>query len=238
MLSLNRAEFAHALKAVLEHSGTADSKLDWVGFGGNQLYATDGYSALIWHSGYGPGMQDWKLSVKEAKELLRYVKPNRVREKDEEVQLLDHQNPETGEWELHVGLFVPLDETKPVESQIDNAGTTYDSEVYSLLDTTYSDLSTKTLWGAIEHYAAERLFSSDWVVQSALVARFKSAEIEYGDRTHWYLSGRSQDGAHAAVVTVGSNFIGCVMGLGEPVGESTYQLRDSTLEEWGLGERA
>lgn len=241
MLTINRAALAHGLKAVLEHVGDQRARLDWVGYDSDAFYATDGYSFLMWcpADSVGISQDDWKLPTKEAKDLLRFIRPTLKRHDSEEVQLLDAQNPETGEWELHVGLFIPLDETVLVEQQIDGAGEVYDSAVFSLHPPDYSQVELKELNEVLRYVTSHLVHSSDWVLQSSLVSRFKTAEVEYGDRTHWYYAGPGKHGEYAAVVTVGSEFIGAVAGLGQlssadiPPGTET---RDASLEDWGLGE--
>lgn len=234
---INRAAFAHALRAVLEHVGTRESGLGWVGWSESQLYATDGYTALLWRPSLDRDLppMSWRMATREAKDLLRYVKPNRVREKLDDVELLVARNLETGNWELHVGLVVPLDETIPVEAQEENAGQVYDSEVYELLtDDVGTHITAQRIFANLDALVSKtRVMSNEWVLQSGLVARFAAAEVEYGDRTRWYLCATPK--GDAAVVTVGDSFLGGVMGLSEPVGESEYELRDASLRDWGLG---
>lgn len=105
---MNRAEMSWALSAVLPHAGRyprpsfvgLEHRGDWL-----YVYTTDRYTLAIARIPCDPfknvereRFAEHTLSVKESTELERYVRPNRVAEKDEKVLYAVTDN------ELHIGL--------------------------------------------------------------------------------------------------------------------------------------
>lgn len=238
-MNVTREQLANALKAVLEHVGPANQHLDFVGIRGNLIYATDGYTIGISSVGEESliGLdQEVFLPTKEARDLLRFVRPDRVRDRTMRVEILVAQdpafNPTTGHpdglaaEEFHVGLR----EDDP------NADITT-SEVYSLYPADYPMVNFKKVWAAMQDIYSQTFFSEEYVMQAGLVARFKAAEQRFGDRMRlWPAAPAHMKHGQRALVTVGSSFIGAIAGLGEPSENNDIPFGDSTLDDWGLGD--
>lgn len=207
-----RPDFHYALRAVVDHAGDKQRGLDYVGVYCTDwcvdVFATDGYTAglvrlpTIFRHG---DPESFYLPVKEAKDLIRFVKPNRVADKTDTIRLVVSGS------ELHVGITSEAGELQ--------------SEVYTLLEGSVK-VGQSELWQLFRHLRCHHTGEEFWTVQATLLARFKSAEENEGDRMHLYRS------KHAALITVGSRFIGALEGLQEPSASVTYG--DATLEDWGL----
>lgn len=247
MLTLNREEVAAALKAVLDHVGTANTHLDYVGMRGNLLFATDGYTAGVSFTGETPVVgidQEVYLPTKEARDLLRFVRPERVRDRDMRVEFLvapgteydpgaGHPRPSCpkdcpwyahSELELHVGI-------RPDGPNSDDIT----SEVYSLYPAGYPAVDFERLWESFQDIRKHTFYTDEFVLQPDLAARFKSAGRQFGDRMRWFPASPPHGRAgQRALVLVGSNFLGAQIGLGEPPENTDIPFRDSTLQDWGL----
>lgn len=153
---MNRADLSWALSAVLPHAGRyprpsfvgLEHRGDWL-----YVYTTDRYTLAIARVPLTEGQQGYvhhTLSVDEAKEIERYVRPSRVSEKDELVRYAVTDS------EFHVGL--------PDESAVFGAGLS-DDEFDKLLATVQSVRETAVEWQPIK-------------VDPALLARFAKAKRE------------------------------------------------------------
>lgn len=215
-LFVNRADLAWALNAVIPHVGSKAEGLDQVGFQIDNcwpelsLYATDHYTLAIadldFHTGTPLAGADFALPVKEAKDLLRMVRPTLKRHESEEVELLvvvnlgstDPGSPQ----ELHVALAEPEDdaERETAVFEVVTPGMGYDRverRLKAIHDAEIESLS--------EH--PDLPFNPDFA------ARFAKAQRYNTDRL--ILSPRMMDGLNygASYVTVGSHFEGAIAGL-------------------------
>lgn len=232
-----REQFANGLRAVLEHAGPALMHLDFVGMRGNLMFATDRYTVGISSVGEHAlvGLdQEVYIPTKEARDLLRFTRPDRVRDRTMRVKLLiaadPSFDPSTGHpdgkpaLELHVGIL-----------EDDANADILSSEVYSLHLADYPYIQFEKLWEVMQEVRKQTFFSEEFVMQAGLIARFKAAEQQFGDRMRLYPAApKPHHHGQRALVTVGSNFIGAIAGLGEPSENNDIPFGDSTLEEWGL----
>lgn len=130
-----------------------------------------------------------------------------------------HSSPE-----LHVGI-------RPDDPNSDAVT----SEVYSLYPSDYPYVNFETLWNTLQDIYSETFFSEEFVMQAGLIARFKAAEQRFGDRMRMRPAAPKQHRhGQRALVTVGSGFIGAIVGLGEPSENNEIPFGDSTLQDWGL----
>lgn len=191
---MNRADLEWALKAVLPHVGTRQQGLDRVGleFRGGVLcvYATDRYSAGV---AMIPGGPDWHfaLDAKEAAELMRWVRPQRVAEREMDVVYAVEDG------ELHVGWG---------DDEYFESGVFETVDQYPAYDVVLDMIHRL--------HAAEREFEA-CIYQPKLMERFAKAQRADTDRLT-ILPRRAVIGnglSGAAVVTVGDDFIGAVAGL-------------------------
>jgi hypothetical protein len=188
---MNRADLAWALQATLPHVG--QRKGPFVGFspegdGTGFIYAFDSYAAGVARVLLDPSDRwpAFALSTAEAKDLHRFVKPTRKAHDAEQVRLLVDSG------ELHVGL---------------EEG---DSEVYDIYpDQEYTLESVLNLCRGV---AAAPVEHREVVFQPALLGKFGKASREPTDRLRLYPH-HTSDRYGAALVTVGTDFIGAVAGL-------------------------
>lgn len=205
---VNRLDFYCALRAVLEHVGTAVKQLDAVSMADGALWATDALTAG--YASVDASLPAATLPSSEARELARFVKPNRVAEREGSVLLAVQ-----GDF-LHVGLRQPgMPET--------------DSEVYDVrAPNSHKAIS---VWTLVQHISKlPRLSVEGAPAAAGLLARFKSAERHPSDRMRVYPK-LSSTGPRA-VVTVGDKFVGLIAGLSAPA--PGVEVADATLEDWGL----
>lgn len=224
-MPLSREELAHGLRAVLEHAGQERQHLDFVGLVGTTLWATDGYTVGIYSLPSFNGFDfEMFLPSKEARDMLRFVRPDRVRDRMMRVELLVAEGEDIDSEELHVGLYSE-----------DVNGDLLTSEVYSLYPPEYPAFSFDQLWSTIRDIRKETFYTDEFVLRPSLAARFKAAERQFGDRMRWNPAAPAHERAgQRAIVRVGSNFLGAVIGLGEPADNNDIPFGDSTLTEWGL----
>ena len=230
-LGITREELAWALTATLPHVGSKSRELDWIGLEAdiymNQLlvFATDGYSTGIAKAeaeAFGEEFGCY-LTPKEARDLLAFVRPNLVAEKAEIVRLLTSESfhrDENGEVhiaELHVALEGP-EKGQPEKSEplsgvwsVRTPGNTF-----------------QAVYGLIEGVGRTVEPSGIVVLQPKLLAKFSRAQRDDDDVVNIYPA-RHLDRT-AAVVTVGSGFIGAVAGI-------AASRHINQLPQWGLTER-
>jgi hypothetical protein len=208
---MNRADLAWALNAVIPHAGTAVQGLNFVNLtshhGALFVYATDNYTSGIARVNEGPaGFDGMALSVKEATDLMRFVRPQLVGDRDVYVFAEPHYT-DAGRLELHVGFDNPKDET-------------FESEVYDALDSS-PRLDLDWMLGRIRLLNDEAPIEDDLIVNPKLLEKFAKAARESTDRL-WILP-RTVDERHGgAVVACGQNFVGAVSGLSyDELGEAT-----------------
>lgn len=205
---MNRADLAWALNAVIPHAGTAAQGLNFVNLtshnGGLFVYATDKYTTGIARVNDGlPGI-DVALTVKEATDLMRFVRPSLVGDREAYVYA-ELQWDETEPAELHVG-FKSKDEE-------------FESEVYEVAGE--PALSLGFTLGYLRRLNDEAPSEEDLIVQPKLVEKFAKAARETTDRL-WIVPRNIDDRHGGAIVACGQNFIGAISGLTyDELGEAT-----------------
>jgi hypothetical protein len=192
MGAVNRGDLAWALAAVLPHCGKTEATAV-VGLEpyGDALYAyaSDRYTTALARIRERSSL-DVALVAKEATELMRFIRPVRVAEFEQDLAIL----PQPGE--LHVGVWV-------------EDGELGDSAVF---ETTSSALSLKPLLGLITALHKAPLEWDEAVYQPDVLAKFAKAKRADTDRLRIFPR-HIIDRNGAAVVTVGTDFIGAIAGL-------------------------
>jgi len=198
---MNRSDLAWALTAALPHAGTTKGPV--VGLQGRDgalyVYSTDSYTAGIARipSATECNGLDLHLPKAEAADLLRFVRPTRVAEHEQEVTFM-HVNGE-----LHVAFRVPA-RTADDESAVFEC-VTAELSLDTLLD----------LCRGIAHLPT----GGNLVFQPPLMAKFGKAQRHETDRLSIYPH-EGNDRYGVALATVGENFVGAVAGLAlDPVPE-------------------
>lgn len=186
---MNRADLSWAIKAALPHAGrTVETEV--VGFeqrdGHLYVYATDKYTLGIARVPFDGALPATFLLARDAQDLERFIRPNRVPEREQAVELLVHQD------EMHVGF-------DSMEGD--------DTAVYGTADRHFglSDMLGKVaqLW-ALQP-------TTEIVLQPRLLEKFqKAARVDVEQCWVWPTT---QDNGPAAVVAVGTDFIGAIQGL-------------------------
>lgn len=190
---MNRADLAWALSAVLPHVGKRDPH-NLVGLHYSDVlyaFATDRYTVGIARIEEGPHVS-LALSVPEAQDLMRYVRPTLVATKEQEI--VTGARP----GELHIGLA----ETDDIEA---------DSAVFDTID---ADVVSQ--FDYITEFCRQLFIRpTEWdgcVYQPDLLARFAKAKRTDGDRLR-LMPRHAQDLFGAALITVGTGFTGAIAGL-------------------------
>lgn len=191
---MNRADFAWALSAVLPHVGKLE-QYDVLGLANHAgqfyAYATDGYTIGVARLPELATLPALCLSGREATELLRFVRPERVPERSESVEWAVKGD------EFHVAI--------KSESAVFNCIT--------------SNLSAHFLLRYMENVYARPFEARSSVYDPELFARFAKARREKLDRMHVYPREDKKRGL--AIVTVGADFIGAVAGINYSHAESS-----------------
>lgn len=202
-LTVNRADFYWTLDAAIPHMGSKSQGLDYVGIEWDSLtpeldvYATDSYTVgmstikVTWdHPDAGP-IQDIGIPKKEVKDLLQFVRPEVVAQRDTDVNLL------VADGELHVGL---LDRNSEPLSEV------YGLVIPPLLFSEVYGLIVKVRNAPHDTTHPALPFNPDFA------ARFAKAKREETDRLLLYP--RATDNTFgASYITVGDNFEGAIAGL-------------------------
>jgi hypothetical protein len=187
---VNRADLSFALSAVLPHCGkTAQTELVGLEYlqGVTYVYATDTYTLGIARITEGAADIDIRLPRSEATDLMRFVRPGNKAEQVEELAFGRRDG------EFHVGY-----------------GEEKESEVYEV-----SADRTLTLSYLFEYVDRLTACPFDWdeaIYQPKIMERFAKAHRVETDRLR-LLPRRVIDRNGAAVVSVGTDFIGAVAGL-------------------------
>jgi hypothetical protein len=218
MIQVNRVDLFHALDAVIPHAGSG--RLAAVGIaerkGKLHLFATDDATAAISRvelfgmravETFSPVL----LPTREAKELLRAVRPALKAHQEESVTLLngDLDYDSTSYDELHV--------------QVGEE----DGEVYSLADEMWGLEDVLDLISRIRRRVDG---STPLVFNPAYLARFQKASPDASSRMRIYPIRKGAAGA--ALVTVGADFIGAIAGM------DNYDVTESgDLDGWFGGEK-
>lgn len=193
---------------MLPHVGTRVQGLDHVGLtymdGSLFVHATDKYTLAIARVDDAPSTICTALPVKEATELMRFVRPNRVGERTTEVSAATFAVEGYESAEFHVGF--------------DNLDGEFESEVYETCEPKLP-LDSQLAW--LRRLNDRPDDTDNLIVQPKLLEKFAKAAREDGDRL-WILS-RQVDEVHgAAVVACGQNFVGAIAGLTyDDLGEAT-----------------
>lgn len=211
-LIVNRADLAWALNATLPHVGSPHRNLDFVGFDCRtvnlRLFATDSYTvgvANIEQLLEPYRMEQFYLSLSEAKELLRFIRPTLKAHHDQKVALVVQDDT------LDV-LLKPLD-----------GGSETLSQVYSLRVPGHS---FQDVYGLVQKVSRHRCEVPEFVAQPVELAKFSKAQRHDTDQVSLYSA--ADNVSLSAVVTVGTDFVGAVMGI------AIRDIAKSTLSLWGL----
>jgi hypothetical protein len=187
---MNRADLSWALNAVLPHVGNEKNGLNQVGLdfrdGSTFVYATDKYTAAIARVNDGMDFRG-ALPVKEATDLMRYVRPDRVPERAQEIVYAQAPG------ELHIGNVNDYDESQVFET----------CEPKVTLD------YLLTWIRGIDQGETEY---DELILAPKLVEKFAKAQRSDADRL-WILPRRLTDRYGAAVMALGADFIGAVAGM-------------------------
>jgi hypothetical protein len=200
-IAVKRSDLAWMLGATIPHVGKP-AQFACVGLtveGGQLLaYATDGYTAAIARAallrdangepfdlriGARPSLQ----ASSDASDLLRYVRPNTVGDRDREVALL-HQGAE-----LHVGL---------------------DDDDSQVFDAAHGELrlsAVRRLIASVDAMATE--YGEGCVYSPALAGKFASAQRAASDRAVEFPKRTVNGIVSAKLLTIGANFVGAVAGM-------------------------
>lgn len=189
---MRRDDLTWALNAVLPHCGnTAATNLVGIAprLRGVFLYATDRYTIGVARIDAGSmALGDAALSKREATDLMRFVRPSRVSEQEEGVELL------TAPGELHVG-------------------TPDESAVFETVARPYSFRDLTDRLAKLESLPPEA--GEEQVYNPDMTARFAKAKRDVRDTLR--LNPRTvRDLFGVALVTVGSDFYGAVAGIQYP----------------------
>jgi hypothetical protein len=197
---VNREMLEWGLRAVIPHVGLHSQNADSVGLefrnGDLWAFAASAYSMGAARIPDGPDIRTW-LPVKEASEMMRFVRPGRVAERTQD--LVYAVRPD----ELHIGWDDLPDSRGDIEA---------DSAVF---ETTTAPTSSSSLAAVFER--VETLYDQpeEWeelILNPALLDKFSKAQLGEFDRLH--IHPRRLDHRHgAAVVTVGTDFIGVIAGM-------------------------
>lgn len=183
---MNRSELRYALDAVLPHVGSIDATAR-VGVdyrdGTAYLYATDRYTFGVVRTPDDSPPVSGQLPTKEAKDLLRFVRPSTKATEVEPVTML------TRDLELHVAI-------------------PNDSAVFDLVPPSYSLADLDALFASIS--AAEVEWSQQ-IYSPELFGRFAKAGQREGDRLR--LRPARGGRAGCAVLTLGEHFYGGIAGM-------------------------
>lgn len=185
---MNRQDLSWALSATLPHAGkTAQTALVGLVVAPDSVlaYATDDYTAGIARIPHGVA-EDFELQLpnREATDLMRFVRPNHVGDREQEVIL------RIFEGELHVAI-------------------PEDTAVFTLTEQPVNLNAVLSFMGKLNNAPKEWQHA---IFQPSLLGRFAKAEREQGERLRLYPRHANQRYG-AALVTVGDNFIGAVAGL-------------------------
>lgn len=194
---MKRVDLAWALSAVLPHCGTDRQGLNYVGLeyrtGMLYAYATDRYTAAI--ARIPDGIEIYTaLPSKEAADLMRFVRTDYVPEREDDLAYAHVPG------ELHIGL----------DRQINKDGTRKeDSAVFDLIE---PDVTLDFLLDWIARLNAAEPEWDELILQPKLAEKWAKASRADSDRLRIYPR-HTSDRNGAAVVTVGTDFIGAIAGM-------------------------
>lgn len=207
---MNRSDLRWALDAVLPHTGrTAETDVVGLTQDGEYnlvVYATDRYTFGAARVAAGPHV-DVRLTTKEARELLKFVRPERVAHNDHEVIMLVRDN------ELHVGFC-------------DEDGETYTSAVF---DTVERGADLNYLERFVDWLSEHETEYQACIFRPKIFGRFSKAERYETDRLH-LLPKRLDDRHGAALVMVGKHFVGAIAGMSYDQPLAALEDPDATTE--------
>jgi hypothetical protein len=194
---VNRGDLSWALSAVLPHAGSRASNTDWVGLayreGVSYAFATDKYTLGVARIPNGADV-DLVLPAKEATELEQFVRPSYKDEHEGDVVYARQPG------EFHVGF----------DRQVHRDGTTEeDSAVFETAD---AGVSLTYLFDYIRFVLAQPTEYDECIYQPSLMQKFAKAKRVGTDRLRIFPR-RLSDAYGAALVTVGTDFVGAVAGL-------------------------
>lgn len=207
---MNRADLSWALNAVIPHAGRALETTDRVGLAFSQgysfVFATDRYTSAIARVPNGADFNIW-LPTREAQELERFVRPSYKDEYADE--LVYAQQPQ----EFHIGF----------ERMVHRDGTREDDS--AVFETADNGVRLGFLLDHIRRLSAAPAEFDECIYLPELITRFAKAKRETSDRFR-ILPRHTSDRNGAAVVTVGTDFVGAIAGL-------TYdQLGSATVADF------
>lgn len=181
-----RADLAWALRAVLPHVGAPNLSLDRVTLSEHLAWATDRYTIGVaaLPDALFPG--EVALEKREAEDLMRFVRPSRVAEHEEEVvaRLTDS--------ELHIGL--------------NDCG---ESAVFETVD---SAVPTSVITDKLSALSGMPNNATPLIFQPALWERFAKAKRDDSDRMYLYPKS-VMNGYSAALLVTADHFVGSIGGM-------------------------
>lgn len=194
---MKRVDLAWALGAVLPHAGTEKQGLNQVGleFRAGQLYvyATDRYTVGIARVNEGADIRG-ALPAKEATDLMRFVRTDYVPEREDDIAYALAPN------ELHIGFA----------RQVNKDGTREeDSAVFEL---TEPKVPFDFLLDWLMRLNDAEPEWDELILQPKLAEKFAKASRNDTDRLR-ITPRHATDVFGAAVVTVGSDFLGAIAGM-------------------------
>jgi hypothetical protein len=207
---MNRADLSWALNAVIPHTGRRTETTNRVGLayrdGWSFAYATDRYTSAVARIPNGADVRLW-LPTSEAVELERFVRPSYKDEYEDE--LVYARQPQ----ELHIG----------IDRRIDREGTR--EEDTAVFETVDDGVELEYIFDFIHRLSLAPAEFDECIYQVDLAAKFAKAKRTGEDRLR-ILPRHTNDVYGAAVVTVGTDFVGAIAGL-------TYdQLGSATVADF------
>lgn len=229
-LTINRSDLAWGLTAVLPHVGSSSTDLDWVGLAltpyGVQIFATDGYTFGIAEvdRNVGPieGPQSLYLTPKEARDLLKFIRPGVKAEHLHDIQLLPVLEVPDGvdddgyvifHNELHVGIVDTPSLASHAESQSFSEPERVDVPESEIYDLRIPGIPFEEFYQTVDKARPRNpdQIDADLVFKPDLFARFSRASRSETDRLKMYPKRGTRFGA--AYITVGDHFQGAIAGL-------------------------
>jgi hypothetical protein len=194
---VNRGDLSWALSAVLPHAGSRASNTDVVGLayreGASYAFATDRYTLGVARIPNGAGFELW-LPAKEATELEQFVRPSYKDEHEGDIVYALQPG------EFHIGF----------DRQVHRDGTTQEDS--AVFDTTEGRIELDPLLNFIQRLHEAPVEFDELIYRCEAVVRFTKAKRAATDRLR-IIPRHTSDRHGAAVVTVGTEFLGAISGL-------------------------
>jgi hypothetical protein len=231
---VNRQHLYNALDSIIPHVGTPTRLLDVVGFedcGDDiQLYATDRFTAGVARIHKATGtigtLSPVQLPKSEALGLLRSIRPTLKAHSEDTVQLI------VGPAEFPGG----EDELSEVHTAL-HAQWGDEDAVFFGPAVTGSDITYDKLMQLVAQMCQRGDEDTPLIFNPAYLARFNKAAVD--DSVKMRIHPLRKGEAGAAVVTVGSDFLGMIAGMKSRMqnDDPTEGYFDEQLSRWNIGNR-